>query len=402
MGASRIIGIEPDARHAEMARALGCDDVLTPAMPPGDAPWQHDPELVRQVLERTDGAGVDVAMEMAGFNSAVNNAIRITRRGGQVVLFGVKNGDAVIEDYHRIVMNGLSVRAVVGRQIFATWEITKALLEDPRNGIQQAVFDTILNGGDGTMVGIEDWDKASFEQMIRTHPKVLIRFAADRPKGERASRRARERRGSLDSDSTNDEPPRGSEGVRRGRGASRPEGRTREPASAREARQERPDSTNDGPPRGSEGGLARPGGAPARRANARAGERERGAAERPDSKNEPPAEARGQVARPGGASRPEGRTREPASAREARATPTPQTTNSLAEARGSGAARRGKPARRRTREPASAREARQERPDSTNYEPPRGSEGGRWRGWEESNPNLRIRSPTLYPLSYGC
>lgn len=177
MGASRIIGIEPDARHAEMARALGCDDVLTPAMPPRDAPWQHDPELVRQVLERTDGAGVDVAMEMAGFNSAVNNAIRITRRGGQVVLFGVKNGDAVIEDYHRIVMNGLSVRAVVGRQIFATWEITKALLEDTRNGIQQAVFDTILNGGDGTMVGIEDWDKASFEQMIRTHPKVLIRFA---------------------------------------------------------------------------------------------------------------------------------------------------------------------------------------------------------------------------------
>ena len=116
-------------------------------------------------------------MEMAGFNSAVNNAIQITRRGGHVVLFGVKNGDAVIEDYHRIVMNGLSLHAVVGRRIFSTWEITKALLEDSKNGIQDAVFDTILNGAQGTLVDIGDWEKDSFEAMIKAHPKVLIRFA---------------------------------------------------------------------------------------------------------------------------------------------------------------------------------------------------------------------------------
>ena len=177
MGASRIIGIEPDPKHAEMARKLGCDVVLTPAMPSEDAPHAHDPDLVAQVRALTDGAGVDVAMEMAGFNSAVNNAIQITRRGGKVVLFGVKTGDAVIEDYHRIVMNGLSIQAVVGRQIFGTWEITKALLEDRFNGIQQAVFDTILNGADGTLVDIDDWDRDAFEAMIRAHPKVLIRFA---------------------------------------------------------------------------------------------------------------------------------------------------------------------------------------------------------------------------------
>lgn len=177
LGASRIIGIEPDPHHAEMARKLGCDAVISPALPPGDKPWAHDPALVAQVRELTGGAGVDVAMEMAGFNSAVNNAIQITRRGGHVVLFGVKNGDAVIEDYHRIVMNGLSLHAVVGRRIFSTWEITKALLEDSKNGIQDAVFETILNGADGTLVDIGDWEKDSFEAMIKAHPKVLIRFA---------------------------------------------------------------------------------------------------------------------------------------------------------------------------------------------------------------------------------
>ena len=319
MGASRIIGIEPDARHAEMARALGCDDVLTPAMPPGDAPWQHDPELVRQVLERTDGAGVDVAMEMAGFNSAVNNAIRITRRGGQVVLFGVKNGDAVIEDYHRIVMNGLSVRAVVGRQIFATWEITKALLEDPRNGIQQAVFDTILNGGDGTMVGIEDWDKASFEQMIRTHPKVDPLRGLTGPKGERASRRARERRGSLGST---------------------------------------PQTTN---PLAEARGLWRGGrGKPARRANARAGERESAAGRLRLHKRRTPSRKRGCGAARRGQAGPKGeRASRRARERRGRSDPTPQTTN------------------------------------------PRGSGGVGGAARRSRTPNLRIRSPTLYPLSYG-
>jgi threonine 3-dehydrogenase len=116
-------------------------------------------------------------MEMAGFTSSLNNAIKITRRGGHVVLFGVKNGDAVIEDVHRVVMNGLQLHGVVGRRIFGTWEITRNLLENTSNGIQQAVFDVILNGGDDTIVDIGDWERDEFERRIRRHPKAVIRFA---------------------------------------------------------------------------------------------------------------------------------------------------------------------------------------------------------------------------------
>jgi threonine 3-dehydrogenase len=177
MGASRIIGIEPDPHHAMMARKLGCDAVLTPAMPPEDAPYRSDPALREAVLELTDGIGVDVAMEMAGFNSALNNAIKLTRRGGDVVLFGVKNGNAVIEDAHRIIMDGISMHGVVGRQIFSTWEMTRNLLENQGNGIQQAIWDVILDGGKQTMVDIDDWEPARFEERIRRHPKVVIRFS---------------------------------------------------------------------------------------------------------------------------------------------------------------------------------------------------------------------------------
>lgn len=177
MGARQVIGIETDPHHAALARQLGCDAVLTPGMPPADRPHASDPALRQQIRDLTGGVGVDVAMEMAGFNSSLNNAIKMTRRGGHVVLFGVKNGDGVIEDLHRVVMDGLQLHGIVGRQIFGTWEITKRLLEDRSNGIQDAVFATILNGGVGTQVDIREWEKSAFEDVIKQHPKALIKFA---------------------------------------------------------------------------------------------------------------------------------------------------------------------------------------------------------------------------------
>ena len=177
MGATQIIGVETDPHHAELARKLGADVVLSPAMPPADAPHRSDPELVRQIMALTDGVGVDVAMEMAGFNSALNNAIKMTRRGGHVVMFGVKTGDAVIEDIHRVVMNGLQLHGVVGRQIFKTWELTRNLLENRSNGIQDAIYDVILNGGQDTLVDFDTWQRDDFERRIKAHPKVVLRFS---------------------------------------------------------------------------------------------------------------------------------------------------------------------------------------------------------------------------------
>ena len=176
MGARRVIGVEVDPHHAELARRLGCEVVLQPELPPADRPWASDPSLIAEVHRLTDGVGVDVVLEMAGFNSAMNNALKMARRGGHVVLFGVKNGDARVEDYHRVIMNGLQLHGVVGRQIFGTWEMTRALLENPTNGIQDAVWEVILNAGNGTRVHIDDWEPDHFEAMIRTHPKVLIEF----------------------------------------------------------------------------------------------------------------------------------------------------------------------------------------------------------------------------------
>jgi len=176
MGANYIIGVEPMENHAEMARRLGADVVLRPS--PGGDKTSHlsDPELTAQIRKLTDGVGVDVALEMTGINSSVNNAIHAVRRGGDVILFGLKSGDAVIQGFDRLIVDGISLHSVIGRRIFETWHITRHLLESRDPNIHDLIWEVILNRGEGTMFDFKDYDPASFQKAISTYPKVVIRY----------------------------------------------------------------------------------------------------------------------------------------------------------------------------------------------------------------------------------
>ncbi len=177
LGATRVIGIEPNPHNIEMARRLGADDVI-PVDLSGSAPnsWAADKELVARVREAFDGIGPDVAMEMAGFNSSVNNAVQSVRRGGDVILFGLKQGNFHIQAFDRVIVNGLTLHSVIGRRIFETWYISRNLLEDRSNRIQDRIREVILGGGDEAVVHIDDYTPAGFEQTLAAWPKPLIRF----------------------------------------------------------------------------------------------------------------------------------------------------------------------------------------------------------------------------------
>lgn len=175
LGAKTIIGIEPVANHAAMARKLGADHVLSPGnIGPDD--YAHDKSLVAEVRKLTDGVGVDVALEMSGLNSSVNNAIHCARRGGDVILFGLKSGDAVIESFDRLIVDGIALHSVIGRRIWETWHITRHLLESRDPNIHDLIYDVILNRGDGPVVKFDEYDKGSFEERIKTFPKVVLEF----------------------------------------------------------------------------------------------------------------------------------------------------------------------------------------------------------------------------------
>ena len=177
LGATRIIGIEPNPKNIAMARELGADEVIPVNLKKNHAhAWSADKELVAQVREAFGGIGADVAMEMAGFNSSVNNAIQSTRRGGEVILFGLKQGNFHIQAFDRVIVNGLTLHSVIGRRIFETWYITRNLLEDRTNGIQDRIADVILGGGDDAIVHIDEFTPDSFEETLAAWPKPLIQF----------------------------------------------------------------------------------------------------------------------------------------------------------------------------------------------------------------------------------
>jgi threonine 3-dehydrogenase len=175
LGAARVIGIEPSDERRELARRAGADLVLPVGS--GDGA-RSDPGLLEAVRGATGGIGLDVALEMSGFNSSVNNAIQATRRGGDVVLFGLHSGDFTIERFERIIMNGITLTSVIGREIFRTWTLTQRLLEDRANGIQSKIVDLVLHGGRDTVLDIADFEPQRFETLMRDHPKILVRFAA--------------------------------------------------------------------------------------------------------------------------------------------------------------------------------------------------------------------------------
>ncbi len=174
MGATHIIGVEPVEHHAEMARRLGADVVLSPGK--GPEPHSHDPDLCAKVRELTDGVGVDVALEMSGQNSSVNNAIHCVRRGGDVILFGLKSGDAIIESFDRVIVDGINMHSVIGRRVWETWHITRHLLEDRDPNIHDLVWEVLLNHGDGPVVNFWKLDKEVLEDRIQTFPKVVLEF----------------------------------------------------------------------------------------------------------------------------------------------------------------------------------------------------------------------------------
>lgn len=76
-GCKRVFVSDVDATRLKMAKELGAEDVLF-----------AKEDTAAQILQRTGGVGVDVALEAVGRNETVNAAIASTRKGGTVVLVG--------------------------------------------------------------------------------------------------------------------------------------------------------------------------------------------------------------------------------------------------------------------------------------------------------------------------
>ncbi len=88
-----------------------------------------DEGFVEQVRDFTNG-GVDVVLEMSGAKPAINAALELLYPGGEMVMLGIPNGqELTLDGFSRnVIFKGLTLRGVLGRRMFATWDEMLAML----------------------------------------------------------------------------------------------------------------------------------------------------------------------------------------------------------------------------------------------------------------------------------
>jgi threonine 3-dehydrogenase len=176
-GASKIIAVDVSPANLALAKELGAHETIQIDTSKTKAnSWEHDPEVVARINELTYGKGVDVSMEMAGPASSLNNALESTRRGGHVIMFGIKDGNFTVPNFSRFIVKGLTMHGIIGRHIFGTWQIAQRMLSDKSNGIQDQLWTKIMKSGEGTIIPLETYEPKAFEQALNAHPKIIIKI----------------------------------------------------------------------------------------------------------------------------------------------------------------------------------------------------------------------------------
>lgn len=174
-GAAKVIAIDTNPDNLSIAREIGAHEtILVDSRIQKKNSYDVDISVIEQIKVLTYGKGVDVSLEMAGFNSSVNNCIEATRYGGNIILFGIKDGDFIIPNFSRMIVKGFTLHNVIGRQIFKTWQIAQRVLSDSTNGIQEAIWKHILKEGNGTIIPLSHYTPELMEERMKVHPKIIF------------------------------------------------------------------------------------------------------------------------------------------------------------------------------------------------------------------------------------
>ncbi|MDP7492189.1 MAG: L-threonine 3-dehydrogenase [Candidatus Undinarchaeales archaeon] len=121
-GASEIYVVEGNNKYrAKLARKVGAYKTFLAS----------EQDVEKEILERTNGAGVDVVLEMSGNAHAFNTGLRILKKGGHFAILGVYKEPIPIDITDMVVFKGITMVGITGRHMFKTWQITKNLLNIP-------------------------------------------------------------------------------------------------------------------------------------------------------------------------------------------------------------------------------------------------------------------------------
>lgn len=118
IGARNVVITDVNDYRLELARKMGATLALNVTRDSLD-------EAMKQLGMQE---GFDVGLEMSGNASALREMLRVLHHGGSVAMLGIPPAEVAI-DLNQVILKGLSIKGIYGRQMFETWYKMAALLQ---------------------------------------------------------------------------------------------------------------------------------------------------------------------------------------------------------------------------------------------------------------------------------
>lgn len=118
-GPRAIYATDISSYRLELARRLGADLVLNP----------NHVDVVETIMEKTEGEGVDVLLEMSGAPSAIDEGFMLLKDGGEAALLGLSPAPFEFDLNNHVIFKGATVYGIIGRRIWETWYQMRGLLK---------------------------------------------------------------------------------------------------------------------------------------------------------------------------------------------------------------------------------------------------------------------------------
>lgn len=91
---------------------------------------EHRVDVEKKILDVTGGQGMDIVLEMAGSQKAIDQAFKCVRKGGRVSAFGIPSSKGITIDYAKdIVFKGVTIYGINGRLLWDTWDKINELFD---------------------------------------------------------------------------------------------------------------------------------------------------------------------------------------------------------------------------------------------------------------------------------
>ncbi len=129
LGAELIIASDMSRKRLTIARQMGADRTVNPVRD----------NILQNILEWTDGYGVDVIIEASGNGAALKHSFQLLRKGGTVALIGLPEQPVELNIGRDIVFKEAKIIGIHGRKMFSTWTRIERLLKAKKLRVESAI-----------------------------------------------------------------------------------------------------------------------------------------------------------------------------------------------------------------------------------------------------------------------